>query len=208
MPIFPLCSSSQRKSLTPLFFLLLTFFSISYFDYLNLGKLLESSNQATSGSIVALAAAGLVELLENLLSKDLAQLNAPLVEAVNVPDGTLDESQLLVVDNQSTQLSRADDISHQDGCRWSVAKEALVRDKLLGGALSSELVVSLADHESLGLGKVVGCQHLLVQVVVDGVVGLGGQDKVGGDQLGALVDKLEEGVLSVGARLAKQDSAW
>jgi hypothetical protein len=46
-----------------------------------------------------------------------------------------------------------------------------------------------------------------VQVVVDGVVGLGGQDEVGGDQLGALVDQLEEGVLGVGARLAEQDSA-
>lgn len=157
---------------------------------------------------MALAVAGLVELLENLLGKHLAQLNAPLVEAVNVPDGTLDKSQVLVVDNQGTQLSRADDISHQDGCGWSVAEEALVRDEILGRALSSELVVSLADHEGLGLGKVVGCQHLLVQVVVDGVVGLGGQDEVGGDQLGALVDQLEEGVLGVGARLAEQDSAW
>lgn len=181
------------------------FFDSYFFDYLNLGVLLESSNQATGGSIVALAVAGLVELLKNLLSKDLAQLNTPLVEAVDVPDGTLDESQVLVVDNQSTQLGRADDISHQDGCGWSVTKEALVRDEVLRGTLGSELVVSLADHESLSLGKVVGCQHLLVQVVVDGVVRLGGQNKVGGDQLGALVDELEEGVLSVGARLAKQD---
>lgn len=184
------------------------FFCNSCFNCLNLGKLLESSNQATSGSIVALAVARLVELLENLLGKDLAQLNAPLVEAVDVPDGTLDKSQVLVVDNQGAQLSRADDIAHQDGGGWSVAEEALVRDEILGRALSSELVVSLADHESLGLGKVVGCQHLLVQVVPDGVVGLGGQDEVGGDQLGALVDQLEEGVLGVGARLAEQDSAW
>jgi hypothetical protein len=44
-----------------------------------------------------------------------------------------------------------------------------------------------------------------VQVVGDGVVRLGGQDEVGGDQLGALVDELEEGVLSIRARLAKQN---
>lgn len=207
MLTFVLCFVFPKISFHSPFFSLLDFFSNSYFDYLNLGKLLESSNQATGRSIVALAVAGLVELLENLLCKDLAQLDAPLVEAVDVPDGALDESQVLVVDNQSTQLGRADDISHQDGCSWSVAEEALVRDEILRGALSSELVVSLADHESLSLGKVVGCQHLLVQVVVDGVVRLGGQDKVGGDQLGALVDKLEEGVLSVGARLAKQDGA-
>jgi len=46
-----------------------------------------------------------------------------------------------------------------------------------------------------------------VEVVGDGVVGLGRQNEVGGDELGALVDELEEGVLGVGARLAKQDGA-
>jgi hypothetical protein len=57
------------------------------------------------------------------------------------------------------------------------------------------------------LGKVVGGKHLLVEVVADGVVRLGSEDEVGGDQLGALVDKLEEGVLSVGARLSEKDGA-
>jgi hypothetical protein len=47
-----------------------------------------------------------------------------------------------------------------------------------------------------------------VQVVGDGVVRLSSQDEVGGDELGALVDKLEEGVLGVGARLTEQDGAW
>lgn len=82
-----------------------------------------------------------------------------------------------------------------------------MRNKSLGSTLSSDLLVSLANHEGLGLSKVVGGQHLLVEVVGDGVVRLGSQNEVGGDQLGALVDKLEEGVLSVGARLAKQDRA-
>ena len=57
------------------------------------------------------------------------------------------------------------------------------------------------------MGQVVRCQHLLVQVVADGVVGLGGQDEVGGDKLRALVDQLEKGVLRVGAWLAEEDRA-
>jgi hypothetical protein len=43
-----------------------------------------------------------------------------------------------------------------------------------------------------------------VQVVGDGVVGLRGEDEIGGDQLGALVDKLEERVLGISAGLAEQ----
>lgn len=156
---------------------------------------------------MARAVAGLVELLEDLLSQDLAQLDTPLVEAVDVPEGTLDESQVLVVDDEGAQLSRADDVADEDGRGRAVAEEALVGDELLRGSLSPELVVCLANHQSLSLSKVVGGKHLLVQVVVDGVVRLGGQDEVGGDELGALVDKLEEGVLGVGAGLTKQNGA-
>jgi hypothetical protein len=47
-----------------------------------------------------------------------------------------------------------------------------------------------------------------MEVVADGVVGLRGEDEVGRDQLGTLVKKLEEGVLSVGAWLAKHDGTW
>lgn len=47
-----------------------------------------------------------------------------------------------------------------------------------------------------------------MEVVADRVVGLGSEDEVGGDQLGALVDELEEGVLSIGAGLAEENGAW
>lgn len=48
---------------------------------------------------------------------------------------------------------------------------------------------------------------MLVLVVLDWVVGFSGKDKVGGDQLGALVQELEEGVLGVRAWLAEEDGA-
>lgn len=46
-----------------------------------------------------------------------------------------------------------------------------------------------------------------MQVVGDGVVRLSSQDKVSRNQLSALMDKLEERVLSIGARLAEEDGA-
>jgi hypothetical protein len=80
-----------------------------------------------------------------------------------------------------------------------------VGDKLFGSTLGANLLISLANHESLSLGKIVGGKHLLVKVVANGVVGLGSEDEVGRNQLSTLVNKLEEGVLSVGARLAEKD---
>lgn len=154
---------------------------------------------------MVLAVTFLVQLFEDLLGQDLAQLDTPLVEAVDVPDGSLSEGEVLVVGNQSTQLAGADGATNQDGRRGAVAEESLVGNQVARRALSLHLLVRLANHQSLSLGQEVGGKHLLLQVVGNGVVGLSSQDEVSGDQLGSLVDKLEEGVLSVGARLTEQN---
>lgn len=146
-------------------------------------------------------------ILENLLGQRLAQLDAPLVKRVDVPDGALRERKVLVVDNQRAQLRRPNLPADEDARGRPVAEEDLVGDQVGGGALGADLVGRLADHEGLGLGEVVGGQHALVEVGGDGVVGLCGEDEVGGDELGALVDELEEGVLGVGAGLAEEDGA-
>jgi hypothetical protein len=46
-----------------------------------------------------------------------------------------------------------------------------------------------------------------VQISLDRVVALCGEDKIGRDELGSLVDKLEEGVLGIGAWFAKEDGS-
>jgi hypothetical protein len=46
---------------------------------------------------------------------------------------------------------------------------------------------------------------LLVLQALNGIVSLGGKDKVGRNEFCALVEKLEERVLCIGARLAKED---
>lgn len=80
-------------------------------------------------------------------------------------------------------------------------------DELVRGALGLDLLGGLADHEGLGLGQEVRRQHPLVQAPLDRVVGVGGEDEVGGDELRALVEQLEEGVLRVGRGLAEEDGA-
>jgi hypothetical protein len=147
-----------------------------------------------------------LELAEDALGKLLAELDAPLIVGVDVPDGALDEGEVLVVSDQGTE-STGGDLLCQDGSGRPVAEESLVGNELVGSALGLDGFGSLADHEGLRLGEEVGGKHALVLVVVDGVVGLGGENEVGGDELGALVKELEEGVLGVGAGLAKQDGA-
>ena len=183
--------------------------------------LLERIDKPACARIVRVGLAALVQLSKNLLRQGLAQLNTPLVEAVDVPDGALGEGEVLVVDDQSTQGSRRD-LLCEDGGGGAVAQEGLVGDELVGRALGLDFVGRLADHEGLSLGEEVGgkhpdiislvqsqlCSHLLlVRVVLAGVVALCRQDEVGRDQLGALVEQLVEGVLGVGGGLAEEDGA-
>jgi len=150
----------------------------------------------------------LINLLKNLLRQHLAQLNAPLIEAVDIPHRTLRKRQMLVVNNQGAQFSGSNVSTDEDACRGPVAQEYLVGNQVLGhAAFGTDLIGCLAYHERLGLGEVVAGEHLLVEVIRDGVVALGGKDEIGRDQLGALVDELEEGVLGVGAWLAEEDGA-
>lgn len=147
-----------------------------------------------------------LQLLLDLLGKHLAQLHTPLVEGVDVPDGTLGEGEVLVVGNQSSQ-SGGGDLLGQDGGRRAVAQEGLVRDQVLRGTLGLDLLRGLSDHQSFRLGQEVGSQHALVLATLNGVVRLGGHDEVGGDELGTLVQQLEEAVLGVGGGLTEEDGA-
>lgn len=145
-----------------------------------------------------------LQLLLDLFGQDLAQLDTPLVEGVDVPDSPLGEGDVLVVGDQSTQSGRSD-LLGEDGGGGTVTQEGLVRDKLGGSTLSLDLLGGLANHQSLRLSKEVGSQHALVLATLDRVVGLNGHEEIGRNKLGTLVKKLEEAVLGVGGGLAEQD---
>ena len=105
----------------------------------NTSLLLESVDQTTGGSIVLVAWLWRVELGLDLLGEALSELNTPLVEGVDVPDGALSEGDVLVVGDQSSE-SGWSDLLGEDRGGWAVAQEGLVRDKLVWGTLGLDLV--------------------------------------------------------------------
>ena len=88
----------------------------------------------------------------------LAELDAPLVEAVDVPDAALGEGDVLVVGDEGAEGARGE-LLREYRRRRPVAEEGLVRDELVGRALGLELRGRLADHEGLGLREEVGGEH-------------------------------------------------
>jgi hypothetical protein len=171
-----------------------------------LALLLEEVDERVGAAIVLANLTLAIELAEDALGKLLAELNAPLVERVDVPDSALDESEVLVVSDQGAESTRGD-LLGQDGGSRPVAEEGLVGNELIRSALGLDGFGGLADHEGLGLCEEVGGEHALVLVAVDRVVRLDSEDEVGWDELGALVEKLEEGVLGVGTGLTEEDGA-
>lgn len=152
------------------------------------------------------------QLRQDLVGQLFAQLHAPLVEAEDVPDCALYEDLVLVHGDQGAQGFRGQALE-QDGVGRAVAFEHLERHQILdllqGFACSQELgfnlFLALAEGQRLGLGEEVGQQFRMV--VTDRVVADGRRQEVAGDQLGALMDQLVEGVLAVGARLTPDDGA-
>ena len=113
---------------------------------------------------------------------------------------------MLVVRNQRTKRARSD-LLREDTRRGTIAEEDFVRDQVVRCALGFDLLGRLADHQRLGLCEIVAGEHFLVLVVLDRVVGFGGEDEVRGDEFGALVEELEEGMLGIGARFTKKNGS-
>ena len=142
------------------------------------------------------------EVGEDALREHLAELHAPLVVAVDVPDDTLDEDLVLVErDERAEGLGR--ELIAEERVRGLVALEGLERDELLVDALGRAFLGRLAERERLGLGEEV--RHQLVVEVADRVVRLRAADEVARDEVRALVDELVERVLAVRAGFAPLD---
>lgn len=112
---------------------------------------------------------GCLQFLLDLLGKDLAQFDTPLVEGIDVPHSTLGEGEVLIVSNEGTERGGSDLLGEDRG-GWAVTQECLVRHQVVGGALGLDLLRSLSDHQGLGLSKEVGGKHALVFAALDGVM--------------------------------------
>src|SRR4051812_17991785 len=98
------------------------------------------------------------ELREDGVRELLAELYAPLIEAVDVPDDALDEDLVLVGGDERAERARRD-LLHEDRARRAIAGEDLVWDERfdLRGVhlrrleLGARLCGGLALHQRLRL---------------------------------------------------------
>src|SRR5467141_3293507 len=140
-----------------------------------------------------------LNLRDDALRKRLAQLNAPLIEGIDVPDHALGEDGVFVQSHQLAQSFRRQLFS-EDRVRWTIALEYPVGNEPLGSAFCLHLFSSLAECQCLGLRANVGNQHIVV--AAKRVERLRKSDEVAGDEPGPLMNQLVERMLAVGSRLA------
>ena len=136
-------------------------------------------------------------------AEDFAQLDAPLIERVDVPNDALSEDRVLVQRDQ----------------RPSVAGVSLSARIVFEGRLPSNARCGTSDSAvpsahlarpscqmpAPRLGEDIG--HQKIVVVPQRIERLAETDEVARDQPGALMDQLVERVLAIGARLAPVDRA-
>jgi hypothetical protein len=124
----------------------------SIFQYSQLSSLQESLDE-TRGRVVVLALylSG-IKLGENVLSKDLAELDTPLVKRVDVPYSAFGEGDVLVVSDQGTKRGWCDLVS-EDRCCGSVSEESLMGNEISRGSLCLNLFGGFSEHECFRLGE-------------------------------------------------------
>src|SRR5262245_54227108 len=107
-----------------------------------------------------------LELRDDALSQDLTEFDAPLIERVDVPDGSLGEYAMLVQRNQLSERGRGQTI-HHDGVGGPIAFEYPVRDEPIGRAFGLNLLARFSEGERLGLCKYVRLQHLVCRLLLE-----------------------------------------
>src|SRR5262249_33899356 len=90
--------------------------------------------------------------------KRLAQLNAPLIEAVNVPNHTLHEYGMFVKSDELAKRFRSQSLNN-DHVRWPISLEDAMGCKPIGCAFRLHLLRRFAEGQGLCLRKDVGEQH-------------------------------------------------
>src|SRR4029450_11298788 len=139
------------------------------------------------------------EFWDNLLGQHLAELDTPLVEGVNIPDGTLGEDGVLVERHELAERCRRE-LLGEEGIRRAIALEYPVRHQPIRRALGLDFLGCFTEGQRLGLGEDVRQEYVVVPA--QRIERLEKGDEVTWDQSGALMDQLVEGLLAVGARLA------
>ena len=125
--------------------------------------------------------------------KHLTELYAPLVERVDVPDGTLGKDTVLIESDELAERCRGQPLQ-EDRVGRPITLERTVRHEPVGRALGMNFLWSLTKSERFALRENVGEQH--VMLLTQRVQRLAEGDEVAGDMPSSLMDQLIKRVLA------------
>ena len=127
------------------------------------------------------------EFWNDPLRKQLAELNSPLIERINVPNRALRENGVFVKSNETAERCGGEPLG-QDGVGWPISFKYPMRDQPFRRTFGRDFIGCLPESERFGLGRDVGHQNIVM--AADWVEGLGKGDKIARNQAGALMDQL------------------
>ena len=128
----------------------------------------------------------------DLVCYRLAQFHTPLVERINIKQHCRSEHTVFVERDQSAERCRIK-IIDKDRCRRPIAR-----------IMPRRILARPAAHQRRALGKAVHQQNAMMRRV-ESVSRCDAGDKIDGDQMRALVQELENRVLSIRPHAAPSD---
>src|SRR5947209_112555 len=102
-----------------------------------------------------------LKLWDDPLGESLAQLDAPLIERIDLPDRALSKDAMLVESDQLAQGGWCQGIQ-QYGVRGTITLKQPVGHEPVRRAFRLDLLGSLAEGQRLRLGEDIGKQHVMV----------------------------------------------
>src|SRR5579863_1781512 len=102
-----------------------------------------------------------LEFWNDSLSQRLTKFDSPLVERINVPDGSLGEDRMLVEGDELAQYFRCE-LLGENRIRWAVALENAMGHKPIGCAFGFDLLGRFAESQCLSLCENIRQQHVVV----------------------------------------------
>src|SRR5262249_16389683 len=145
-----------------------------------------------------------LEFRDDALSQYFAQLHAPLVEGVDVPDHALGEDAMLVKSDELAECFRREPFG-DERIRRAVAREDAMRHKPIRRAVSLDLLGRLPEGQGFGLSEHVCQEHVVVPT--KRVERPGERYEVAGNESRSLMNQLVERMLAICAWFAPIDRA-
>lgn len=122
---------------------------------------------------------------DDALSQNFAELNAPLIERIDLPDRTLGKHGVFVQSDKFAERLRRE-LGGKDRIRRTIAFENAMRDEPIRRALGFDLLWRFAESQRFGLGENVCQKHVVVPA--EGIERLREGDKVARNEARSLMD--------------------